>query len=349
MNLLKPTDEFIRSLPKAELHMHIEGSLEPELMFELAQRNGVDITYSTVNEVRAAYDFDNLQSFLDIYYQGMGVLQREQDFYDLTSAYLNRAKLDGIVHCEIFFDPQGHTERGVAFETVLDGISKALQDGRQQLGVTSRLIMCFLRHLDEEDALRTLKQALPHRDNIIGVGLDSSEVGHPPRKFKRVFERARDAGFLPVAHAGEEGPPSYVREALDLLKVTRIDHGNRALEDPELVERLAAEQIPLTVCPLSNAKLCVIKDIRDHPLKRMLDSGLLATVNSDDPAYFGGYLLDNYVAVRDALRLDRRDIITIAKNSITASFLDEAQKVNWLKKLDALYGRGHASPIRSLA
>ena len=334
MNTLQPTDEFTRNLPKAELHIHIEGSLEPELMFEIAQRNQVAIPYRTVDALRAAYDFMNLQSFLDIYYQGMQVLRKEQDFYDLTWAYLKRAELDGIVHSEIFFDPQGHTERGVPFETVLDGISAALDDGRRRLGITSRLIMCFLRHLDEADALRTLKQALPHRDQITGVGLDSSEVGHPPRKFKRVFERARNAGFLPVAHAGEEGPPSYVREALDLLKVVRIDHGNRALEDPELVERLADAQIPLTVCPLSNLKLCVVTDIRDHPLKRMLDANLLATINSDDPAYFGGYLLDNCFAVREALNLTRLDMVTLARNSIIACFADQPKKDDWLGQIE---------------
>ena len=330
------SDDFIRRLPKAELHMHIEGSFEPELMFEIAQRNGVPIPFDSVDAVRAAYDFEDLQSFLNIYYQGMAVLQREQDFYDLTFAYLTRASQDGIVHAEIFFDPQGHTSRGIEFETVLDGIWSALEHGRNELGVSSRLIMCFLRHLTEQDAFETLRQAMPHRDRITGVGLDSSEVGHPPSKFERVFNQARDAGFIAVAHAGEEGPPSYVREALDLLRVTRIDHGNRALEDPELIERFAKEQIPLTVCPLSNLKLCVVQDIREHPLKRMLDAGLMATVNSDDPAYFGGYLLDNYSAVRDALKLDTEDIVTLAKNSITASFADEEEKVRWIEDIDSV-------------
>ena len=329
------SDNFIRRLPKAELHMHIEGSFEPELMFEIAQRNGVAIPFDSVDALRAAYDFEDLQSFLDIYYQGMAVLQREQDFYDLTFAYLNRAKQDGIVHAEIFFDPQGHTSRGIEFETVLDGIWRALQDGRYELGVSSRLIMCFLRHLNEQDALETLRQAMPYRDRIAGVGLDSGEVGHPPSKFERVFSQARDAGFIAVAHAGEEGPPSYVREALDLLQVTRIDHGNRALEEPELIERLAEEQIPLTVCPLSNLKLCVVQDIREHPLKRMLDAGLIATVNSDDPAYFGGYLLDNLIAVRDALHLNTENIVTLAKNSITASFADEEDKARWIEDIDS--------------
>ena len=330
------SDDFIRRLPKAELHIHIEGSFEPELMFEIAQRNGVRIPFDSVDAVRAAYDFEDLQSFLNIYYQGMAVLQREQDFYDLTFAYLTRASQDGIVHAEIFFDPQGHTSRGIEFATMLDGIWRALEDGRNELGVSSRLIMCFLRHLNEEDAFEALRQAMPHRDRITGVGLDSSEVGHPPSKFERVFNQARDAGFIAVAHAGEEGPPSYVREALDLLRVARIDHGNRALENPELIERLAKEQIPLTVCPLSNLKLCVVQDIREHPLKRMLDAGLMATVNSDDPAYFGGYLLDNYSAVRDALKLDTEDIVTLAKNSITASFADEEEKVRWIEDIDSV-------------
>jgi len=330
-----PTD-LIRRLPKAELHIHIEGSFEPDLMFEIARRNGVRIPFDSVEAVRAAYEFDNLQSFLDIYYQGMGVLLEEQDFCDLTMAYLRRASEDGVVHTEIFFDPQGHTQRGVAFETVLDGISRALEEGERQLGITSRLIMCFLRHLDEDDALCTLEMAMPYRDRIAGVGLDSSEIGHPPSKFERVFARARAAGLAAVAHAGEEGPPEYVEEALDLLRVGRIDHGNRALEAPALIERLAAEQVPLTVCPLSNLKLCVVTDLREHPLKRMLEAGLMATVNSDDPAYFGGYVLDNYVAARDALDLSAHDIVTLARNSITASWADPGRKECWLAEIDAI-------------
>ena len=329
-------DDFIRRLPKAELHIHIEGSFEPELMFEIAGRNGVRIPYDSVEAVRAAYEFEDLQSFLDIYYQGMGVLLQERDFYDLTMAYLRRARGDGVVHAEIFFDPQGHTERGVAFGTVLNGICNALRDGERQLGITSRLIMCFLRHLDEDDALRTLDQAMPFRDRIAGVGLDSSEVGHPPRKFERAFARAREAGFRAVAHAGEEGPPAYVEEALDLLRVARIDHGNRALESTALVRRLAAERIPLTVCPLSNLKLCVVTDLREHPLSRMLDAGLMATVNSDDPAYFGGYVLDNFVAARDALGLSAEDIVTLARNSITASWADAGRKERWLAGIDVI-------------
>lgn len=331
---MKASDEIIRRLPKAELHIHIEGSFEPHLMFEIARRNRVGIPFDSVEDVRAAYEFEDLQSFLDIYYQGMGVLLEERDFHDLTMAYLRRAHDDGVVHAEIFFDPQGHTGRGVAFETVLDGIWHALRDGERELGITSRLIMCFLRHLDETDAFRALDQALDHRDRIAGVGLDSSEVGHPPNKFERVFAKAREAGFMAVAHAGEEGPPSYVEEALDLLHVARIDHGNRALESPALVKRLAAEKIPLTVCPLSNLKLCVVESLREHPLKRMLEAGLVATINSDDPAYFGGYVLDNYIAVRDALGLSAHDIVTLARNSITASLADAEQKKRWISEID---------------
>ena len=329
------SDDFVRRLPKAELHLHIEGSLEPELMFELADRNSVSIPFRSVEEVRAAYEFEDLQSFLDIYYQGMQVLLHEQDFYDLTRAYLSRAHDDGVVHAEIFFDPQGHTERGVSFDTVLDGIWAALREGQRDLGISSRLIMCFLRHLDEDEAFMTLREAMAHRDRIVAVGLDSSELGHPPGKFERVFREARDVGFLTVAHAGEEGPPEYVRDALDLLKVTRIDHGNRALEDAELTARLVKEQVPLTVCPLSNLKLCGISDMREHPIKRMIDLGILATVNSDDPSYFGGYVADNYIAVRDALGLQGEDLVLLAKNSITASLLDEGVKKEWLASIDS--------------
>lgn len=328
------TDDFIRKLPKTELHVHIEGTLEPELMFELARRNGVELPFGSVEEVRAAYSFENLQSFLDIYYQGMSVLLREEDFCDLTTAYLRRARRDGVAHAEIFFDPQGHTERGVPFETAIEGIRRGLDAGLEETGVTSRLIMCFLRHLDEEDAFRTLEQAMPYRDRIAAVGLDSTERGHPPRKFERVFRKAREVGFLTVAHAGEEGPPEYVREALDLLEVARIDHGNRALEDPALVRRLADEQVPLTVCPLSNLKLCGVTDMRDHPLKRMLDAGLMVTVNSDDPAYFGGYVADNYVAVKDALDLSIEDVVALARNSVAASFLDDAEKARLVDEVD---------------
>lgn len=325
---------FIAALPKAELHLHIEGSLEPELMFELAQRNGVSIPFANVEEVRAAYAFSNLQDFLDIYYQGMGVLITEQDFFDLTAAYLARAHTDAVRHVEIFFDPQGHTARGIAFETVVRGITRALDDARERYGMTSKLIMCFLRHLSEADAETTLDEALPFLDRIDGVGLDSSENGHPPSKFERVFARARALGLNIVAHAGEEGPPDYVVEALDLLNVDRIDHGNRSLEDPALVARLAARGITLTVCPLSNLKLCVVGDMTAHPLKIMLDAGLHATVNSDDPSYFGGYVNANYHAVADALDLSKADLVTLARNSFTGSFLDDAAKARYLAAID---------------
>lgn len=326
---------FIARLPKAELHLHIEGSLEPELMFDLAQRNAVAIPFASVEDVRAAYAFSNLQDFLDIYYQGMGVLQTEQDFYDLTIAYLARAHADAVRHVEIFFDPQGHTARGIAFETVIAGITRALDDAAARTGMTSKLIMCFLRHLSEAEAAATLDEALPFLDRIDGVGLDSSEVGHPPAKFERVFARSRGLGLKIVAHAGEEGPPAYVHEALDLLKVDRIDHGNRSLEDPALVARLAAEGMTLTVCPLSNLKLCVVDDIAAHPLKTMLGAGLHATVNSDDPSYFGGYVNANYQAVADALDLSKDDLLTLARNSFTGSFLDDADKARHLAAIDA--------------
>ena len=326
---------FIAGLPKAELPLHIEGSLEPELMFDLAQRNGIAIPFASVEEVRAAYAFSNLQDFLDIYYQGMGVLIAEQDFYDLTAAYLARAHADNVRHVEIFFDPQGHTERGVAFETVVAGITRALDDAHARHGITSKLILCFLRHLSEVDAEATLDEALPWLGRIDGVGLDSSEVGHPPSKFARVFARARGLGLKIVAHAGEEGPPEYVHEALDILQVDRIDHGNRSLEDPALVARLAAEGICLTVCPLSNLKLCVVDDLSAHPLRAMLDAGLVATVNSDDPSYFGGYVGANYQAVADALDLSKSELVTLARNSFTGSFLEEADKAKHLAAIDA--------------
>ena len=326
---------FIAGLPKAELHLHIEGSLEPELMFALAQRNGVAIPFASAEEVRAAYAFSNLQDFLDIYYQGMGVLQTERDFHDLTAAYLDRARADGVRHVEIFFDPQGHTARGVAFQTVVTGITRALDEARTQHGLTSKLILCFLRHLSEAEAEATLDEALPFLGRIDGVGLDSSEVGHPPSKFERVFARARDLGLKLVAHAGEEGPPAYVREALDLLHVDRIDHGNRSLEDDALVARLASEGTTLTVCPLSNLKLCVVDDLAAHPQKTMLDAGLTATVSSDDPSYFGGYVNANYQAVADALDLSKADLVTLARNSFTGSFLGDTDKANHLAAIDA--------------
>ena len=332
---------FIASLPKAELHLHIEGTLEPELAFAIAERNGIALPYSSVDELRAAYRFSNLQEFLDVYYACAGVLVEERDFYDLTWAYLERAHADNVRHAEIFFDPQTHTARGVAFETIVDGICGALDDGRDNLGLTSCLILCFLRHLDETDAFETLAQAMPHRERIVGVGLDSGERGNPPRKFAQVFRRAREAGFVPVAHAGEEGPAAYVREALDVLEVVRIDHGNRALDDPDLVAELAERQIPLTVCPLSNLELCVVDYMASHPLKRMLDLGLLVTVNSDDPAYFGGYVNDNYVAVAAALSLGEPQIVELARNSIDASLLDEADKARLTGELEVVASLEH--------
>ena len=324
---------FVASLPKAELHLHIEGTLEPELAFAIAARNGLALPYSSVAELRAAYRFANLQEFLDVYYACAGVLIESEDFYDLTWAYLERAHADNVRHAEIFFDPQTHTARGIKFATVVEGICAALDDGRDRLGLTSRLILCFLRHLDEADALKTLDAAMPYRDRIVGVGLDSGERGNPPSKFESVFRRARAAGFVPVAHAGEEGPAEYVREALDFLEVTRIDHGNNALDDPDLVAELVRRRIPLTVCPLSNLKLCVVDDMAAHPLKRMLELGLVVTVNSDDPAYFGGYVNDNYVAVAEALGLDEADIAKLARNSIEASLIDEADKARLLGEL----------------
>ena len=313
---------LIQALPKAELHIHIEGSLEPEMMFELAQRNGVELPYQDVAAIRAAYEFNCLQDFLDLYYQGMSVLLTQQDFHDLTWAYLQRCRDDNVVHTEIFFDPQGHTDRGVAFETVFEGIWSALQRGEQELGISSRVIMCFLRHLDEDAAFATLAQAEPFIDRIEGVGLDSSELGHPPDKFLAVFRRAGDVGLKRVAHAGEEGPPDYVYQALDVLQVDRIDHGNRALEDSALVERLIAEQMPLTVCPQSNLRLAVVDDMKDHPIRQMLQRGLKATVNSDDPAYFGGYVNDNFNALVDAVGLTQDEILSLVRNSFEASFLD---------------------------
>ena len=330
---------FVAALPKAELHLHIEGTLEPELMFAIAARNGVRLPYSSVEEVRAAYEFSSLQDFLDIYYAGANALLELQDFYDLTWAYLEKAFTQNVRHAEIFFDPQTHTGRGVAFATVVDGISRALDDAQARLGISSRLIMCFLRHLDEADALRTLDEAMACRDRITGVGLDSSERGNPPGKFREVFRRARAAGFIAVAHAGEEGPAEYVREALDVLEVVRIDHGNNALDDAGLVAELAQRRIPLTVCPLSNVKLCVVDDIARHPLKRMLDLGLFVTVNSDDPAYFGGYVNENYIAVAEALDLGRMELAQLAGNSIDASLLDSESKSVLHAELDTAVRR----------
>ncbi len=326
--------DLIRRIPKAELHLHIEGTLEPELMMALAERNGIELPYSNVEEIRKAYEFSDLQSFLDIYYEGAQVLVEQEDFYDLTWAYLERAQEDNVRHVEIFFDPQTHTERGIEFRTVLDGIHSALVAGEAELGITFRLIMCFLRHLSADEAMSTLDAALPFKDKIDAVGLDSSEVDHPPSKFKDVFDRARKEGFLTVAHAGEEGPPEYIWEALDLLKVERIDHGVRCLEDPALVERLAREEIPLTVCPLSNVKLRVFETLQQHTLKQLLEGGLHVTINSDDPAYFGGYVGQNYLVTQQALDLDAGDIERLAKNAITASFLGNAEKEGHLAAID---------------
>ncbi len=327
--------DFVAALPKAELHLHIEGTLEPELMFTIAERNGVPLPYASVEELRAAYEFSNLQDFLDIYYAGANALIEGRDFYDLTWAYLERVHAQNVRHVEIFFDPQTHTERGVPFAVVVDGIGRALDDAEAGLGISSRLIMCFLRHLDEAEALETLDAAMACRDRIAGVGLDSSERGNPPGKFREVFRRARAAGFTAVAHAGEEGPPDYVWEALNVLEVARIDHGNRALEDPDLVAELARRRVPLTVCPLSNLKLCVVDDITAHPLKRMLDLGLFVTVNSDDPAYFGGYVNENYIAVAEALGLSRAELAQLARNSFEASLLDTDAKSALIAELDA--------------
>ena len=322
------------TLPKAELHLHIEGTLEPELMFDLARRNGVSLPYSDAAAVRRAYAFSNLQSFLDVYYRACSVLIHERDFYELTTAYLDRARAQGVRHVEIFFDPQTHTARGVRFETVVSGIGRALSEARQR-GVTSHLIMCFLRDLPADDAMATLEQALAHRDTIFAVGLDSAEVGHPPQKFRAVFERAIDAGFRAVAHAGEEGPPDYIWQALDVLGAERIDHGVRCLEDRRLVQRLEADRVPLTVCPFSNVRLRVVDTLEQHPLARMLEQGLCATVNSDDPAYFGGYVGENLAGVADALGLNDDTLVQLARNSFTAAFLDDATRARHLAELDS--------------
>ena len=329
-----PQEELITRLPKCELHIHIEGSLEPDLMFALAQRNAIKLPYPSVEALRRAYEFTQLQDFLDIYYQGMAVLITEQDFFDLAWAYLLRAQADNVRHVEMFFDPQGHTSRGIAFSTVVSGLSRATAQAQRELGIGASLIMCFLRHLDEDDAQRTLDSALAHREKIIGVGLDSSERGHPPAKFARVFARAREAGFHTFAHAGEEGPPAYVWEALDLLGVARVDHGNRSLEDDALVARLARDRKPLTVCPLSNLRLRVVRDLADHPLRRMMEKDLLVTLNSDDPAYFGGYVNDNFRAVQGALNLSRAELVAVARNSFVASMMPEAEKARALAGFD---------------
>jgi len=329
--------DLLRRMPKAELHMHIEGSLEPELIFALAQRNGLTLPHASVEDLRRAYAFTNLQSFLDIYYAGAGVLLHEQDFYDMAHAYLARAAIDNIAHAELFFDPQTHTARGVAMETVVYGLYRACMDAKTEFGISAALIMCFVRHLSEQEAFETLEQALPYRDKIIGVGLDSGEVGNPPENFARVFARCRELGFRLVAHAGEEGPPAYIWSALDVLRVERIDHGVQAFKDPALMQRLVKDKVPLTVCPLSNLKLCVFPKLADHNLGLLLDAGIVATVNSDDPAYFGGYLNENFTQTFAATGLTAQHAYTLARNSFEASFIDAGAKRNYVDRLNAAF------------
>lgn len=327
-------NNFIKNLPKAELHLHIEGTLEPELMFELAARNGIKLSYKSIEEIKDAYNFNNLQDFLDLYYQGMNVLINVKDFHDLTMAYLDKVNSQAVRHVEIFFDPQAHTSRGIEFETVFEGISSALKEGEKKYGITYRIIMCFLRHLEQDDAFRTLEMALPYKDRIIGVGLDSSEKGHPPSKFRDVFLKAREEGFLTVAHAGEEGPSEYIRQALELLDIKRIDHGNAILDDEELTSYVAQKQIPLTVCPLSNLKLKVVVHMDDHPLTEMLAKGLMVTINSDDPSYFGGYVNENYKAVQMSFGLGTEVLAELAKNSFNAAFMDDDRKMELCREVD---------------
>ncbi len=330
-------ENFIAGIPKAELHLHIEGTFEPELMFEIARRNNLQLKYNSIEDLKLAYNFNNLQEFLDIYYSGADVLLEEQDFYDLTWAYLQKIHSQNVLHTEIFFDPQTHSLRGVPFSKVITGIHRALEDGQTKLGISSRLILSILRHLSEESAFQTIDDALEYKSWITAIGLDSSEKGHPPSKFQRIFEKVLEEGFLTVAHAGEEGPPEYVWEALNLLQVSRIDHGNRSLEDHTLVTELAMRKIPLTVCPLSNLKLKVVNDMTIHPLAEMLDKGLMATVNSDDPAYFGGYVNENYLAVAYALNLSKEQIVQLATNSFIASFLEEKKKLLMIEKVQHYY------------
>jgi adenosine deaminase len=336
-------EEYIRGLPKAELHVHVEGTLEPELAFRLAAKHGIVLPYATIEELRRAYEFTDLQSFLDIYYAGADVLRDQEDFYLLAQAYLRKAHEQGVVHVEMFFDPQTHTRRGVPLKAVLEGLRGAQREAERESGLTSRLILCFLRHLSAEEAMRTLADALPYRAWIDAVGLDSGELGHPPSKFAAVFARARQEGLPAVAHAGEEGPPSYIEEALDILQARRIDHGVRCEEDPRVLARLARDRIPLTVCPLSNVKLRVFAKIEDHNLKRLLDAGLVVTVNSDDPAYFDGYVVENFLALRRGLGLSRPELAALARNSIEASFLDESAKRHWYTALDAYVTSSAAS------
>jgi len=335
---MNKTDSLVRlsdGLPKAELHLHIEGTLEPEMVFRLAKKNTIDLPFSSVEELAGRYDFENLQSFLDIYYLACAVLRTEQDFYELTWAYLRQCQLENIVHTEIFFDPQSHTGRGIPFSVVIDGIHRALRQAETELGISSRLIMCFLRHLPVESAFATWRQAEPYLDRIHGVGLDSGERNFPPRLFTGVFARAREAGLETVAHAGEEGPPAYIQQALDWLQVSRIDHGVRIVEDEALLQAVAAHQIPLTMCPLSNTRLRVCPAMQQHPLLKLLERGLLVTVNSDDPAYFGGYLNANFSALIEALEPSREQLVQLAKNGFTASFMDEGSKSRWIEKIDA--------------
>lgn len=330
--------KFIDNLPKIELHLHIEGTLEPEMLFDLAQRNHIQLPYRTVQEIRDAYHFTNLQSFLDIYYQGANVLQTEQDFYDLMWAYLEKVSSQNVRHAEIFFDPQTHTHRGIPFEVFLNGLVRAKEDAQQKFGISSELILCFLRHLSPEDAVKTLDQARPFKEMIFGVGLDSSEMGRPPSLFKEVFDRARDEGYVVVAHAGEEGPAEYVWEAVELLGVKRIDHGVRSIDDPKLIDFLVEEQIPLTVCPLSNIKLCVFEDMTQHNIKQLLDLGVCVTINSDDPAYFGGYMNENFYATQVGLNLFKADLYKISRNAIQAAFLNGDRKQALMAELDAYFG-----------
>jgi len=330
---------FIDKMPKAELHIHIEGSFEPELMFEIAQRNNIKLKYNSVDEVRSAYQFNNLQEFLDIYYAGAGVLINKQDFYDMTMAYLTKAHQENVLHTEIFFDPQTHTDRGIAFETVVEGILAAIKDAENKYGITSLLILSFLRHLSEEEAFKTLEEALPWKEHFVAVGLDSSEVGNPPQKFENVYKKAKELGFKAVAHAGEEGPAQYIWDSLNLLHIDRLDHGNRSLDDELLVAELVKRDMALTVCPLSNDKLQVVKDMQQHPIKKMLELGLKATVNSDDPAYFGGYMNANFKAITDSLNLDKEDLYQLARNSFEASFVSNERKQEMIRILDAYFGK----------
>jgi len=338
MDILKDDESglksFIDGIPKAELHIHIEGTLEPELMLKLAKRNSIELKYNSVNEIEAAYNFGNLQDFLDVYYEGLRVLQKKQDFYDLTMAYLEKAHQQNVLHAEVFFDPQAHLRRGIEFKTFFNGICKAMEDAEKNLGITAKPIMCFLRDLSEDSALKTLEEALVYKKEIIAVGLDSAELGNPPSKFQKVFGNALEEGFLTVAHAGEEGPPSYIWEAIRLLHVSRIDHGVHAVDDPKLVEYLAQKKLPLTMCPLSNLKLKVVESLKDHPLKTLMDEGVVVTVNSDDPAYFGGYVNENYLAISEALGLTKTDIIQLAKNSFNASFIPQADKEGFISKVE---------------